>query len=456
MRRLSLAAGLLVLLASCIRADADDQATGIQRIRHVVVIVQENRSFDSYFGTFPGADGIPMRDGVPTACLPDPELGHCVRPFHDSRAIDEGGPHQLESAIADVDGGRMEGFIRTSIAGRDEACVHDPLNPKCTATVRSHQLPDVAGYHDRRDIPNYWTYASDFVLQDHMFEPVMSWSKPSHLWLVSGWSAVCRSEDPMTCSTDLGGGGIRRPHRYPRPRYPWTDLTYLLDRAGVSWGYYIVPGAEPDCRDSRMFCPRYRQGTHTPGIWNPLPKFVTVRQDHDLGQIRDVGRFRRQASQGTLPAVSWVVPSGKVSEHPPASIRAGQAYVTRVVNAVMRGPDWSSTAIFLTWDDWGGFYDHVVPPAVDGAGYGLRVPGIVISPYARRGYVDHQTLSFDAYLKFIEDDFLGGRRIDPRTDGRPDSRPDVRENAPILGDLARDFDFTQVPRRPLILPPRPS
>jgi phospholipase C len=151
-----------------------------------------------------------------------------------------------------------------------------------------------------------------------------------------------------------------------------------------------------------------------------------------------------------------VAPSGRVSEHPPASIRTGQAYVTRLVNAIMRGPDWSSCAIFLAWDDFGGFYDHVVPPVVDGAGYGLRVPGIVISPYARAGYVDHQTLSFDAYLKFIEDDFLGGRRIDPRTDGRPDSRPDVREIAPILGDLATDFDFSQPPRPPVLLSPNPN
>ena len=101
----------------------------------------------------------------------------------------------------------------------------------------------------------------------------------------------------------------------------------------------------------------------------------------------------------------------------------GQAYVTALINAAMKSPDWNSTAIFLTWDDWGGFYDHVVPPAVDQNGYGLRVPGLVISPYARRGYIDHQTLSSDAYLKFIEDDFLGGARLNPTTDGRPDPRP---------------------------------
>jgi len=124
-----------------------------------------------------------------------------------------------------------------------------------------------------------------------------------------------------------------------------------------------------------------------------------------------------------------------------------------VINAIMSGPDWNSTAIFLAWDDWGGFYDHVAPPTIDGQGYGLRVPAMVISPYARRGVVDHQTLSSDAYLKFIEDDFLGGARLDPRTDGRPDPRPSVRENDPRLGDLRRDFDFSQAPRPAMLLPP---
>ena len=134
----------------------------------------------------------------------------------------------------------------------------------------------------------------------------------------------------------------------------------------------------------------------------------------------------------------------------------GQTYVTGLINAIMQSPDWASTAIFLSWDDWGGFYDHVVPPAADNNGYGLRVPGLVISPYARRGYVDHQMLSFDAYDKFIEDDFLGGQRLNPRTDGRPDPRPDVRESLPLLGDLTSDFNFGQHPRTPVILPVCPA
>jgi hypothetical protein len=122
----------------------------------------------------------------------------------------------------------------------------------------------------------------------------------------------------------------------------------------------------------------------------------------------------------------------------------------------MRSPDWSSTAIFLSWDDWGGFYDHLAPPTVNGQGLGLRVPGLVISPYARRGFIDHQVLSTDSYLRFIEDDFLGGQRIDPATDGRPDSRPFIAEDAPDLGDLSRDFNFGLAPRPPVLLPLHPG
>jgi phospholipase C len=240
------------------------------------------------------------------------------------------------------------------------------------------------------------------------------------------------------------------------PIYAWTDLTYLLHAHAVSWGYYVASGTEPDCQlDSALVCAPIKQNSSTPGIWNPLPWFDTVRSDGQESNIQPTGSFFAAARSGTLPAVSWVVPSGADSEHPPSPVSFGQSWVTSLVDAVMNGPDWNSTAIFLTWDDWGGFYDHVVPPNVDQNGYGLRVPGIVISPYAKHGYIDHQTLSFDAYVKFIEDDFLNGQRLDPRTDGRADPRPDVRENVRILGNLVRDFDFNQRPRPPSPLPVDP-
>jgi phospholipase C len=272
------------------------------------------------------------------------------------------------------------------------------------------------------------------------------------IFLVSEWSARCTSASPESCRNEL-----QNPGQTQISPYAWTDLTYLLHQRHVSWAYYLDQGAEPDCVDEQMACtPPPQQRAAVPGIWNPLPRFVDVKEDGELGNVQDLSKFFSAAKTGALPAVSWIVPNGAHSEHPPALVSAGQSYVTQIVNAVMQSPEWSSTALFLTWDDWGGFYDHVAPPSVDANGYGLRVPGIVISPYAKKGYVDHQTLSFDAYVKFMEDLFLGGARLDPKTDGRADPRPTVRENAPVLGDLTNDFDFAQAPRAPLILPPSPT
>jgi phospholipase C len=431
-------------------------ASGMDKIRHVVVIMQENRSFDSYFGTFPGADGIPMRDGLPTVCSPDPKVGRCVAPYHDAYVVNQGGPHGSADFMADIDGGRMDGFVRQA---------RRALEPRQLRRPRAGF--DVMGYHDQRELPNYWTYARDFVLQDHMFSPSQSWSLPEHMYLVSGWSARCaRRDDPMSCrdapsSTELPPD-VSNPRvlsygtRVANPNYAWTDLTWMLHRAHVSWRYYIAVGAEPDCRDpAAVLCPKVHQGPHTGGIWNPLRYFTTVERDGQLKNIQDTSKFLSAARTGHLPSVSWVIPNENVSDHPPSNITAGETHVTNVVNAVMRGPDWGSTAIFLTWDEAGGFYDHVVPPQMDGVSYGLRVPGLLISPYARQGFIDHQTLSFDAYLRFIEDRFLGSERLDPTTDGRPDRRPVVRETVPGLGDLRAEFDFSKPPHPPVILPTRP-
>ncbi len=450
-KRVIIAAAILAVLAPG-RAEAA-RLTGIHKIRHVVVIMEENRSFDSYFGTYPGADGIP-----PGVCVPDPQRGRCKRPYHDARLRNAGGPHDHRDALLDIGDGQMDGFILRAESGRRVYCNKHINAPSCSLAPSK---PDVMGYHDQREIPNYWSYARHFVLQDHLFQSDTSWSLPGHLYMVSGWSAKCsRRGDPMSCKTAVQGPGS--PPGEPEnptgkaPDYAWTDLTYLLHAHHVSWRYYVFKGLAPDCDRNQMFCKALPQSAKTPGIWNPLPWFDTVKQDRQGENVAPFDEFLQAARTGTLSAVSWLTPAESVSDHPPASIRRGQAYVTGVINAVMRSPDWSSTAIFLSWDDWGGFYDHVVPPKVDASGYGLRVPGLVISPYAKRGYIDHQVLSHDAYLKFIEDDFLGGARIDPRTDGRPDPRPDVRENAKILGDLRKDFDFAQTPRAPLVLPVLPK
>jgi len=464
-RRLSLfavpavvAAAVLGSTGSGVHAGSD--LAGIHKIQHVVVIMQENRSFDSYFGTYPGADGIPGLAGNPgrLPCVPNPKGQTCAAPYHDKSLVNGGGPHYKDAGIADINGGKMNGFVSfLETIKKTGGCV-DGENPSCVSGARQ----DVMGYHTAAELPNYWAYAKNFVLQDHMFQSDLSWSLPSHLFMVSGWSARCsKRNDPMSCVNEDEKQPFLQsyvPGSQPPvgPHYAWTDITYLLHQAGVTWGYYVFPGTQPDCADDQATCRAVPQSARTPGIWNPLPYFDTVKKDGQLGNIQGVRSFYAAARNGTLPAVSWVTPADAVSDHPPSSIGVGEDYVTGLINTIMKGPEWNSTAIFLAWDDWGGFYDHVHPPRADGNGYGLRVPALVISPYAKQGYIDHQTLSFDAYLKFIEDDFLGGQRINPKTDGRPDPRPDVRENSPLLGNIAKDFDFSQTPRAPLLLPNVPN
>ncbi len=463
-------AGLLIsgVLAACTSgkpaqtsptAGAVGPLTGIHKIRHVIIIMQENRSFDSYFGTYPGADGIPMKNGVPTVCVPNP-YGPCQRPYHDTADINGGGPHGEPNAVADVAGGKMNGFIKERDAAH--ATCNNPDDPACALGAK----PDVMGYHTGGEIPNYWAYAKNFVLQDHMFEAVKSWSLPEHLFMVSAWSAKCKNRSPMSCYNDIMGPyGASQFDKAVHQELTtgttsidlaWTDITWLLHAHDVSWRYYVQKGTQPDCTDdSAETCAAVKQGARTPGIWNPLPLFGDVQQDKQLADIQGLHSYFVAAKTGTLPAVSWITPSNSDSEHPPASVHQGQAYVTALINAAMKSPDWDSTAIFLAWDDWGGFYDNMMPPRVDENGYGLRVPSLVISPYAKTGYIDHQILSSDAYLKFIEDDFLDAARLNPKTDGRPDRRPDVRESLPILGDIANDFDFNQPPRKPFLLPTNP-
>ena len=188
-----------------------------QKIKHVVVVMQENRSFDSYFGTYPGADGIPMHDGKPTICVPDPKARTCDAPYHDPNPVNVGGPHHAAAAVGDVDRGKMDGFIKQA-ENAVKGC-QTLLDPAC-----SRGGVDVMGFHDRTDIPNYWAYADQFVLEDHMFEPNASWSLPEHLFLVSEWSAKCSvRDDPMSCENALDRPRRRRTlASAPGPRSPTT------------------------------------------------------------------------------------------------------------------------------------------------------------------------------------------------------------------------------------------
>ncbi len=346
--------------------------------------MQENRSFDSYFGTYPGADGIP-----PGVCVPDPP-GPCVRPFHDRHDQNAGGPARPEATRWPTSTAARWTGSWSSSSGASRAA-RSTFNPACgNATGK----PDVMGYHDGADIPNYWAYARNYVLQDHMFESNDSWSLVAHLYLVSLWSARCsRTAIRQAASTPRTPSnppdyqrqiGISDPTRarlrLDRPHLPAAQVRGELGATTCS------PAASPTATTMRaMSCAPVSQQAKTPGIWNPLPYFDTVREDDQLGNIQSLSNFFTAAKAGTLPAVSWIVPNGRVSEHPPGLVSAGQTYVTGLINAIMRSPDWESTAIFLTWDDWGGFYDHVRPPHVDRNGYGIRVPGTRHQPVRAAG-----------------------------------------------------------------------
>src|SRR5262249_7298147 len=159
-----------------------------------IIIMQENRSFDSYFGTYPGADGIPMKNGVPTVCNVDPTTKRCIKPYHDRADVNLGGPHGATDTAASVNGGKMDGFVKRLTAPGWQLTIwpappvcSNPFNPTCTGGGP----PDVMGYHTGAELPNYWTYAGNYVLNDHMFAPAPSYSLPVHLYMVSAWSAVC-------------------------------------------------------------------------------------------------------------------------------------------------------------------------------------------------------------------------------------------------------------------------
>src|SRR5262245_15000944 len=211
---------------------------GIHKIKHVIIVMQENRSFDTYFGTYPGAAGIPMRHGRPAACVPKPG-GGCGRPYHLIADINKGGPHGVPDVTADVNGGKMDGFIRQRFVGQ-RGC-KPPVTPAC----RIRGIPDVMGYHTAAEIPNYWAYAKEFALDDHMFEPVRSWSLAEHLDLVSAWSARCRNRSPMSCHNDIW------PYKLPEFEQAvkeelatgtttidlaWTDITWLLHAHHIKIG----------------------------------------------------------------------------------------------------------------------------------------------------------------------------------------------------------------------------
>ena len=473
--RLKASSSMLLLLCCGASAMAASPNRFSSPIQHVIIIMQENRSFDHYFGTYPQAHGFP-----PGTCVPldpsQPNLG-CVTPFHDQHDSNAGGPHGAAPAMADADDGlhtfKMDGFVLSQTQGLVKICKGGgddaPKHAKgCAPFVPGTERHDVMGYHTDAEIPNYWAYARNFVLQDQMYEGVRGWSLAAHLDLVSEWSAICNSKVELaSCVTNPIGHSPQT----DKVVYPWVNLFQLLDLNNVSWKYYLANGTEPDCDDDEMTCEPQAQNDQVVSLWNPAPGFGWVQAQgpaYLAAHNPPMESFIDDVAKGNLPQVSWVVPSWNFSEHPATGVTTGMEYVTSLVNAVMQSPYWANTAIFLCWDDWGGFYDHVVPPIVDMnttdtpvQGFGFRVPGLLISAYARAGYVDHHVLSTDSYATLFEDLFMRGTRLDPTAMGQPDRRPTIRDaltsvtfpdgTMEPVGSLIDEFNFHRAPLPPLIL-----
>jgi len=411
-----------LILGGCVHSPSVMQAihqqsahrTSLSSIDHIVILEMENRSFDEMFGTYPGVNGIPSD----VNCNPDLRTHECIYPYHETSTVNHGGPHDPAAERGDLDGGKLDGFVSW-------AQTHGDLL----------QADELMGYHTCAELPVYCDLASQGILADNFFAATTSYSTVAHTFLVSGWNAACSSSDPMSC---ISSNSLDIPNN-PEPDLAWTDITWLLNAHHVSWGYYVYDTKHPFLQpnDDPSDEPGPNEEYNIPGPWNPLPLFDDVNADGQISNIQPGKHFEANAAAGTLPAVSFVIPSFKTSDHPSADLADGQKWVRRMVNAVRSSPNAGSTLIIIQWDEWGDFYDHVIPPIVDGLGYGFRVPMIMLGPMVKPG-IDHQLLSSDAELKLIEDIFLGSARIDSN-DGRPDSRPDVRENTPGLGDLRLDI-----------------
>jgi len=377
-------ASLLVISALPHSVSAAPAATPI---KHVIVIVQENHTFDNYFGTYPGVNGIYNVKAKANSSGGPP----VVEPYPFASAVLKGNLNNSWTAAHDAyDNGKMDGFV---------AAQNDT---------------DVAmGYYDYRLIPYYWDYAAQYVLFDNFFSSVMGPSLPNHLYLVAGQSGG------LVLDSRFGVFNFQS-QSVKSDDFEFESVVNELEAAHVSWRYYA--GGEGFLNN-----------------WNPLPAFPYVENNESLvTDIWDTGQFVNDLKNGSLPSVSWVMPdSDFVSEEPPANVTSGERTVVSEINAVMSSQYWNSTAIFLTWDDWGGFYDHVPPPQVDQYGYGFRVPLIILSPYAKQGYVDNTQGDFTSILKFIETDF---------------NLPSLTSRDAAANDLYGAFDFSQKPRAPLVLP----
>jgi len=329
MRLLYIAPLLLLLLAPDAQISLAAAATSVATspIQHVVVIFQENHSFDNYFGTFPGANGI--QNDPPT-----------VHPYHITGSITDLCHSTICAHIA-YDNGKMDGF------------------PQAEGSKQTF------GYYNKKDIPYYWGLARNYTLFDNYFTSAMGPSLPNHLYLVAGQDAgVPDSVSQGPAQMNIG------------------SIVNELSAAKDTWGYY---------------------SPYTMGNENALGLVSSVIDNATMVQnLKGSDQFIGDLQSGKMPAVSYITANDGQNEHPPYDIATGVAWVQSIISAIQASPYWGSTVIFLTWDDYGGWYDHVIPPQVDKHGLGFRVPLLMVSPFAKHGYIDHTVSDHTSLMKFIE------------------------------------------------------
>jgi phospholipase C len=434
---------MLALVVSVISPIATYAGTGISKIQHLIFIVQENHSFDNYFGTYTGANGLPVGLAIPI----DPNqtsLGY-VKPFH----LDVSHPiiivgDELPPGVADPDdlqlGNSTAPFhLDSESIGRDLnhawTVAHEAYdNGKMDGFVAAEKSTLTMGYYDRSDIPYYWDYANQYVLDDNFFSSLMGPSFPNHLYIASGTNGPVSN---LNYRWVLNGHVVDNPapdFNWQGVSLDWSTLAQEMSNANVPWAWY-----DGEAKPLK------------PNIWDVLPLFAYF-QNHPselVQHVKNTQNFVTDIQNSQLPAVSWIIPGGwhpswpaacvgqSPSEHPPARSDCGMDYVAYLVNQVMQSQYWQSSAIIITWDDYGGFYDHVPPPQVDAFGEGFRVPTLVVSPWAKHGFIDHTQYEFASLLRLAEDNFnlpfLGTR--------------DVKAN-----NMMNSFDFGQSSLQPLVEP----
>ena len=336
-------------------------------VQHIVVIVQENRTVDNLFNGFPGADTVRAgrtSDGN-LVTLTKRRLWQTSDPAHGHIGY-----------VRAYDNGKMDGFDRLqNTPGRIPLFSYSYTSPA--------------------DVTSYWAFAKGYTFSDRMFQSNTGPSFPSHLYLIAGQSPYaaenpeasvwgCDSPSGTTVNAlDQNGNE----YVYGFPCFDFKTLADEMDTGGVTWRYYTPRNTDQ---------------------WSIFDAISHIRYGSDwTNNIYSATRYTPAAdfASGNMANVTWVVPDGFNSDHPNAVGDHGPDWVASLVNAIGQGPDWNSTVIFIVWDDWGGWYDHVKPQTLDFMGLGMRVPLIIVSPYARRGYVSHVDHEFGSILKFTEETF---------------------------------------------------